>query len=145
MMLNQIPRSRLDEVLFNALRAVYKFQQSKVAAYDLDYQDIYLLQFLRNHSPAGMGEIAREMNIPVSTATHTVDRLQNMNLVSRKKNARDKRNILVMLNKKGESAVRRIEDHTFRILSENLKDYEYADIASFFKTAMNLEKILKVD
>jgi MarR family transcriptional regulator, organic hydroperoxide resistance regulator len=144
-MLTDIPRNQLDAVLFNALRAIYKFQQSKVEAYDLDYEDIYLLQYLRNNSPTGMGEIAREMNIPISTATRTVDRLQNMNLISRKKNAEDKRNILVMLERKGETAVRKIEDHTYKILLENLKGYSDEDIASFLKTAMHLEKILKID
>ena len=72
--IKDIPRKELDKILFSALRAVYKFQQSKVSSFDLNYEEIYLLQFLRSNSPARMGEIAGEMNIPISTATRVVDR-----------------------------------------------------------------------
>lgn len=144
-MLTDIPRNQLDAILFNALRAIYKFQQSTVTVYGLDFEDIYLLQYLRNNSSTGIGELATEMNIPLSTASRTVDRLQNMKLVTRKQNATDKRNILVMLEKKGETAVRKIEDRTFKLLLKNLKDYSGEDIDSFLKTALNLEKILVID
>lgn len=141
-LLDNIPRNRLDEILFKALQAIYKFQQSKVSAFGLDYEEIYLLQFLRNHSPACMGEIAAEMNIPISTATRVVDRLQRSGLLSRKKDELDKRNILASLEPPGEIAVRRIEDHTFALLSENLSGFSDEDVASFYKTAAHLEKIL---
>ena len=140
--LNDIPRDRLDEILFTALQAVYKFQQSKVMAFGLDYEDIYLLQFLRNSSPARMSDIAAEMNIPVSTATRVVDRLQKMRLAARKKDVSDKRNVLVSLKPEGENAVRRIEDQTYMMLKNNLAGFSDEDIASFFKTAVHLQKIL---
>jgi DNA-binding MarR family transcriptional regulator len=141
-LLNDIPRDRLDEILFKALQAVYKFQQSKVIVFGLDYEDIYLLQFLRNSSPARMSDIAAEMNIPVSTATRVVDRLQKKKLADRKKDASDKRNVLVYLKPEGETAVRRIEDQTFELLKSNLAGFSEEDIASFFKTAVHLQKIL---
>lgn len=139
---NDIPREKLDEILFRALQAVYKFQQSKVTAFGLDYEDIYLLQFLRNSSPARMSDIAAEMNIPVSTATRVVDRLQKKKLTSRKKDASDKRNVLVSLKPEGEDAVRRIENQTYELLKNNLDGFSEEDIASFFKTAVHLQKIL---
>ena len=145
MTLKDIPRERLDRILFSALQAVYRFQQAKVAAYDLDYEDIYLLQFLRNGSPARMGEIAEEMRIPISTATRVVDRLERMRLVSRKKDDRDRRNILVSLEREGESSVRTIEDHTYAILARNLDRFTDDDINAFFKTAVHLPDILKTD
>jgi DNA-binding MarR family transcriptional regulator len=141
-LLNDIPRKKLDRILFEALQAIYKFQQSKVSAFGLDYEDIYLLQFLRNNSPARMSEIAGEMNIPISTATRVVDRLQKKNLLARKKDSQDKRNILVSLKPPGESAVRDIENQTFALLSENLAGFTDEDISSFFKTAVHLQKIL---
>jgi MarR family transcriptional regulator, organic hydroperoxide resistance regulator len=144
-MLTAIPRTELNAILFNALRAIYRFQQSKVAAFNLDYEDIYLMQLLRNNSPVKMGEIAEEMSIPISTATRVVDRLQQMGMVSRKKDAGDRRTVLVSLEKKGEAAVRKIEEHTFRVLSENLAGFTNDEIASFFKTAVNLDAILKSD
>ena len=138
-----IQRNELDEILFRALRAVYKFQQSKVSSFGLDYEEIYLLQFLRNNSPARMGEIAGEMNIPISTATRVVDRLQARAFIARKKDDRDRRNILVALEPAGESVVQDIEDQTFTQLSVNLTGFSDEDISSFIKTAVHLQKILE--
>ncbi len=143
-MLDDMPREQLDPILFNALRAIYKFQQSKMTAFGLDYEDIYLLQLLRNHTPQRMGEIADEMGIPISTATRVVDRLEEKKLLSRKKDPRDKRNILVTLEQKGKDVVTKVENQTFTILSKNLGNYSDEDIASFYKTAVNLHKILDV-
>ncbi len=143
-MLEDIPRDQLDPILFNALRAIYKFQQAKMTAFGLDYEDIYLLQLLRNHTPSRMGEIADEMGIPISTATRVVDRLEEKKLLSRKKDPRDKRNILVTLEQKGKDVVNRIENQTYKILSENLKKYTDEEIASFYKTAVHLHEILRV-
>ncbi|HOT44063.1 MAG TPA: MarR family transcriptional regulator [Spirochaetota bacterium] len=143
-MLEDIPRDQLDPILFNALRAIYKFQQAKMTAFGLDYEDIYLLQLLRNHTPSRMGEIADEMGIPISTATRVVDRLEEKKLLSRKKDPRDKRNILVSLEQKGKDVVNKVENQTFQILSKNLSTYNDEDIASFYKTAVHLHEILKV-
>jgi DNA-binding MarR family transcriptional regulator len=143
-MLEDIPRDQLDPILFNALRAIYKFQQAKMTAFGLDYEDIYLLQLLRNHTPSRMGEIADEMGIPISTATRVVDRLEEKKLLSRKKDPRDKRNILVTLEQKGKDVVNRVENQTFQILLKNLSKYNDEDIASFYKTAVHLHEILKV-
>ncbi|MBN2078562.1 MAG: MarR family transcriptional regulator [Spirochaetes bacterium] len=142
--LEEIQREHLDRILFAALQAIYKFQQSKMASYGLDYEDIYLLQFLRNESPARMGDIAGEMRIPISTATRVVDRLEAKRLLRREKDPRDRRNILVSLENKGEAAVRQIEEHTYAILTKNLEGFTVEDIAAFFKTAYHLPEILRV-
>ncbi len=143
-MLDDIPREQLDPILFNALRAIYRFQQSKMTAFGLDYEDIYLLQLLMNHTPQRMGEIADEMGIPISTATRVVDRLEEKKLLSRIKDPRDKRNILVTLEQKGKDVVTKVENQTYQILSKNLSNYTDEDITSFYKTAINLHKILDV-
>ena len=41
------------------------------------------------------------------------------------------KNITCKMERKGETTVRKIEDHTFKILLENLKGYTDADIAFF--------------
>ena len=143
--LTDIPRDRLDEVLFGALRAIYRFQLVKVSEFNLDYEEIYLLQFLRRHSPARMGDIAAEMGIPISTATRVVDRLQRKKRLGRRRDPADRRNVLVTLRPAGERAVRMIEEHTFALLMRNVEQFTEADIFAFFKTAVNMEKILSVE
>ncbi len=68
---------------FQALRAVYRFERSKVERFELSFEEIYLLQYLRRNSPSRMSAIAREMGIPVSNATRLVGRLYRMQPVDR--------------------------------------------------------------
>lgn len=142
MKLENIERDKLDTTLFEALRAIYKFEMSKENKFGLSYQDIFLLQYLRSHSPARMGSLAEELNIPISTATRVVDRLQQKGYLGRKKDPEDKRNIFVSLKKKGEKTVQEVEEHTYKILLENTENFSPQEIESFLKTAMALPEIL---
>ena len=127
------------------MRAVYRFERTKVETFGLTYEGIYILQFLRRQSPVQMGKIAKEMKIPISTATRTIDRLQNKKYLSRHKDPNDKRNILVSIESAGEKIVREVEDHTFEILSKNLIKMGEEELSVFIMTAEKLELILKVD
>jgi MarR family 2-MHQ and catechol resistance regulon transcriptional repressor len=144
-LLSQLSRADLDELLFNALRSVHHFEAAKVAGFGLNYESIYLLQFLRRRSPVRMSDIAAEMNIPLSTATRVVDRLERRGFLSRKKDRADKRSTQVFLKKKGEQIVRDVEEHTFRIVSKNLEALDAEKIRAFIETAVHMGEILKVE
>lgn len=145
MKLETLSREKLDRTLFEALRAIYKFEMVKENKFGLSYQDIYLLQFLRSHSPARMGDLAEELNIPISTATRVVDRLQQKGYVGRKKDPQDKRNIFVTLRKKGEKTVAAVENHTYSTLIENTRAFSSEDITSFVETAKALPFLLATE
>jgi len=137
-------QQNMDRILFGALRAIYRFERTKVARFGLTYEEIYLLQFLRRRSPVRMGDIAREMARPVSTATRVIDRLQKRRLVTREKDPGDKRNILVSLTEAGDAMVTDVEAHTFETVSRNLKRFTAGDIDAFVKTAVLLDQLLAV-
>ncbi len=137
-----IPRKEIDALLFNALRAVYQFQNGKVRLFGLNYEDIYLLQYLRTRSEVRIGGIAAELNIPVSTATRLLDRLQKKGLIQRKKDTRDRRNILISLKPMGAGIVKEVEDHTYELVTRNLRGYGADDVQSFIHTARHLRRIL---
>ncbi len=142
MKIENIDRERLDRTLFEALRAIYKFEITKENKFGLSYQDIFLLQYLRSHSPARMGSLAEELNIPISTATRVVDRLQQKGFLGRKKDPEDKRNIFVNLKKKGEKIVKEVEEHTYSILIENTRAFSSKELDAFWETAKALPFIL---
>ena len=142
--LSKIPRQAFDEALFRCFRAIYQFEQAKVHRFGLNYDAIFLLQFLRRQSPAKMSAIAREMQIPVSTATRMVDRLVAKGVISRQRASGDKRIVLVSLEPGGERLVQAVEDHSFEIMAQNLADFDDADIKAFFETALLMEDILKI-
>jgi DNA-binding MarR family transcriptional regulator len=137
-----INRKNLDELLFNALTAVYVFERDKVNRFELSYGQIYLLQLLRRQSPSRMSEIAYRMGMPLSTATRFVARMERMHFLERVKDVNDNRAILVSLNDKGKKAVKAVEDHSFKVLSSNLKNFSKDDVDAFMKTARCLNKIL---
>ncbi len=136
-------RQTIDKILFKSLRAIYQFELTKESIFGLSYEEIYLLQFLRSKSPSRMSEIAGEMRLPISTATRVIDRLQKKNLLSRKKDSGDKRNILVFLKSGGEKIVKNVEERTLVSISKNLKRFSEDDIEAFLKTASSLQQILK--
>ena len=139
-----VPRTELDAILFSALRAVYQFERSKMGLFDLTYEEIYLLQYLRRRSPARMSLIAEEMKKPVSTATRLMDRMESRGLVHRNKDRQDKRTILVTLSSEGRRLVQRVEDHTHERIMDNLIRFSPSQIAAFVETARHLEQILAV-
>ncbi len=138
-----VRKDELDEILFNALEAIFNFERSKIERFELSYDEIYLLQFLRRKSPLRMSEIASRMKIPVSTATRLVGRLEKMRLLNREKGGDDRRVVFVSLHKNGEHAVRAVEKHTFEIISKNLEGFGARDVESFVSTAKSLSAILK--
>ncbi|MFZ5570427.1 MAG: MarR family winged helix-turn-helix transcriptional regulator [Thermodesulfobacteriota bacterium] len=143
-LLADIPRSRLDQMLFEAMAAIYHFERRKVQLFGINYEAFYLLYFLRRRSSAGMGEIADEMNIHLSTASRTVERLEKRGLVIRRKASHDKRQILVSLEPAGEELVRASEDHSFGIIARNVEGFQEEDVAALVKTAALIEKVLRI-
>ena len=141
-MINDIYRTELDEILFSALRAIYQFERVKVSLFDLTYEEIYLMQFLRRNSVVPMTEIAGEMHIPVSTATRLIDRLERRKLVYRRKDDTDRRKILVALAGQGETLVGEVEDHTFETVAGNLNGFSSEEVGAFMNTARCLDRIL---
>jgi len=141
-MLGSIPREQLDEILFGALQAIYRFERAKVERFGLTYEQIYLLQFLRRHEPATMGDIAAEMKIPVSTATRLIDRMEKRRLLQRRQSRGDKRSRIVQIAAEGENLVQAVEEHTFALLLSNLKNRADIDIEGVIRTARQLKEIL---
>jgi DNA-binding MarR family transcriptional regulator len=137
-----IKRKNLDEMLFSALTAVYAFERDKVNRFELSFGQIYLLQLLRRQSPSRMSKIASQMGMPLSTATRFVAKMERMHFLERVKDVNDNRAILVSLTDKGKKAVKAVEDHSFKLLSFNLKDFSADDVDAFIKTAMCISKIL---
>lgn len=134
----------LDALLFQALRAIYQFERTKVERFALTYEEIYLLQYLRRNSPARMQAVSREMRKPISTATRLMDRLEKRRLVGRGKAPEDGRGVRVFLTPEGEATVRTVEDHTRCVLAANLARFTENQVAAFMETARHMGRILSV-
>ncbi|MDD9302580.1 MAG: MarR family transcriptional regulator [Desulfobacter sp.] len=139
-----LSEDEIKDLLFNCFRAIYKFEQDKVKCFELNYDAIFLLQFLRRQSPSTMGDISREMQVPVSTATRVVDRLASRGMVSRKKTAKDKRIVQVSLDARGENLVKAVEDHSSDIILKNLSTLTHEQIKAVLTTARLMDGLLHI-
>ncbi len=143
-LIETLPREKVDEILYNAMAAVYQFDQQKINLFGMTYQDSYILYYLRRFSPVRMSDIAAELSVHISTASRAVDRLERRSLVSRSKDPADKRNILVELNERGLKLMKASEDHSYERILSGVKDYSKDELAAVMKAASNLSAILGV-
>jgi DNA-binding MarR family transcriptional regulator len=143
-LIDSLPRAQIDEILYNAMAAVYQFDQQKIKVFGMTYQDSYLLYYLRRHSPVRMSDIAAELSVHISTASRAVDRLERRSLVSRSKDPADKRNILVELNERGLQLMKASEDHSYERIRSGVQEYSTGELAAILKAAANLSAILGV-
>jgi len=134
----------MNEVLFQAMRAVYRFEREKVAAFDLDYGAIYLLQYLRRNAKAPVTQIAQEMRLPISTVSRMAGRLEKRGLVWRAEDAEDRRRVLVSLDPRGESLVREVEEHSASAITKNIETIATEKLDALVTAARLLPVVLGI-
>lgn len=87
--------------------------------------DVNILRLLFNNSEIIPKEIARKLNIPNSTLTNAINRLEKKDLIERKLNTNDLRSLQLLLTDKGKQAIckhhdaeRALIENIFNIMSE---------------------------
>lgn len=70
-------------------------------AADISLRDARAFAVLMHDSPMSMTKFAHALGVPLSTATHTVNRLVRKDIVSRSHSDRDRRLITVQLSERG--------------------------------------------
>ena len=140
-----IPRNELDDLLFKALQAVYRFERLKINSFGLDYAAIIALQMLRRKTPQRMRELVDGLNLPFSSATRLFGKLEEKGYVKRVYAEEDRRGVHVYLTGSGEEIVNKLEDDTYKIISETSKLYDADTLNHFIETANNMGRILGVE
>ncbi|MEN6473268.1 MAG: MarR family transcriptional regulator [Syntrophaceae bacterium] len=142
--MSRISRQEIDDVLFHALMAVYRFEWDKIKRFGLGYMEILALQVLRRRSPLRMRELVKELGLPFSSATRLFSRLETAGYVNRVYAQDDRRGVHIHLTQAGDDIVRKIEAHSFEILNANTKEMDAALLDHFIETARHMEKLLAV-
>ncbi|MCP4130405.1 MAG: MarR family transcriptional regulator [bacterium] len=142
--LSSLPREQIEDILFKALRSVYRFERLEVEEFDLSYPQIYLLKYLKRNPGVRISEIAEEMKMKIFGATRLVDQLEEKEFLKRKRDSNDKRNIFVFISTKGKRMLQKIEDHSFSTIMTNLETFDEEDLLALVKLTTNLDKILGV-
>jgi DNA-binding MarR family transcriptional regulator len=143
-LLNKLTRSEIDDILFHALLAVYRFEWDKIKRFGLGYMEILALQILRRRSPLRMRELVKDLGLPFSSATRLFSRLESAGYVNRVYAQDDRRGVHIHLTPAGDDIVRKIETHSFEVLSANTAHVSTKMLDGFIETARNMEKLLAV-
>ncbi len=143
-LLKKMSRAEIDDILFHALMAFYRFESEKIKRFGLGYVEILALQILRRRSPLRMRELVKDLGIPFSSATRLFARLEDSGYVKRIYAHEDRRGVYIHLAKEGEDVVKRIEDHSFEVISDNVKNFSTESLSYFIATVRNMDKLLAV-
>jgi DNA-binding MarR family transcriptional regulator len=144
MTLYSIPRSQIDELLFNVLKHIYRWEREVYARFGLTYQEIYLLQYLRKVSPSRISDLAAELRIPMFQATRLVNKLATKQFLSKRKQADDRRGVMVSLLSAGENVIQRVEENNYRIILSNASSLTEEEVQSALVTASDIGRILRI-
>ncbi len=137
-----IDLDELASLLHQALRSVYQFEQTKVLRFGLKYEGLYLLLQLEETPDCRIGDVAKEMKIPISTVSRIVDRLEKKGFLSRHKDEADKRTILLRLEPAGRDIAEEVKTYATKVIYNNIKGFSETDLYAFLATAKSLKQIL---
>lgn len=106
--------------------------------YNMTIPQFTALQIMINNEDITIGELSQKMNLACSTITDLVSRMENTELVLRKKDEKDKRVVRIEVLDKGHEILHLVMEKRRDYLSEKL-----TDIDSENKHALNdaLEKL----
>ncbi len=137
-------KNQIEELLYHALRTIYLFERTEIELFGLDYQQMYLLKYLKRSDPLRVSETADELRIPVFAATRLIDQLEKKKLITRSRDVKDRRNIFIRLSPQGEDMVTRIETHTLEMILARLGGYTDAQLGVMLDLIRNIDVILGV-
>ena len=97
------------ELISSLLIDLQRLFKNEVSFKDISYSQILALMSISD-SGVEMSTLSWDLALDNSTVTRLVNRLENKNLVFRKKSKKDKRLVKVCLTKEGEAIQNRIEE-----------------------------------
>lgn len=75
------------------------FHQAAAATYGLDITSMKTLSILTQEGPQTAGELSIRLNLTTGAVTNVIDRLEYRSLVSRTPHAKDRRKVIIAVNK----------------------------------------------
>lgn len=138
-------KTKLDEILYPSLRAVYHFERALCSKSGLDYQEIYLLQILRENGSLRVGDIAEQLDIPVFQATRLVQHMEETAFVQKMRREDDRRSVWVSLTRKGSNALKKLEEKNYDQLKDSLDHLTDAQFDAFRTVVKELPAFFGVE
>lgn len=142
--MTRLTRTQIDDDLYLLLRTIYHYEKLLESKTGLDFQKLYLLLHLVNESPLRLTEVARELNIPMFSASRLVDRMVSMGLIGKVQDESDKRSISISLQPQGRAVIDDLEHKSYDRIQKNFSDLKDEDFNLVMQVIEKLHRILDV-
>jgi homoprotocatechuate degradation regulator HpaR len=122
-------RSSLPMMLYRALDAVMPRFREAFRSFDLTEQQWRVLRVLWEHDEIAFRRLAEITLIPAPSLVGVVDRLQTRNLVRRRRDESDRRNVYVSATREGDDLrekVMPLVDETYEEIRRSIDDQTWA-------------------
>jgi MarR family transcriptional regulator, organic hydroperoxide resistance regulator len=142
--MTRLTRTQIDDDLYLLLRTIYHYEKLLESKTGLDFQKLYLLLHLVNESPLRLTEVARELNIPMFSASRLVDRMVSMGLIGKIQDESDKRSISISLQPQGRAVIDDLEHKSYDRIQKNFSDLKDEDFNLVMQVIEKMHRILEV-
>lgn len=142
--MTRLTRTQIDDDLYLLLRTIYHYEKLLESKTGLDFQKMYLLLHLVNESPLRLTEVAKELNIPMFSASRLVDRMVSMGLIGKVQDESDKRSISISLEPQGRAVIDDLEHKSYDRIQKNFSDLKDEDFNLVMHVIEKLHRILEV-
>jgi DNA-binding MarR family transcriptional regulator len=142
--MTRLTRDQIDDDLYLLLRTIYHYEKLLESKTGLDFQKLYLLLHLVNESPLRLTEVAKELNIPMFSASRLVDRMVSLGLVGKVQDESDKRSISISLQPQGRALIDDLEHRSYDRIQKNFGDLKDDDFNLVMQVVEKLHRILEV-
>lgn len=138
-------KEQLGSLLYSFLDTIYTFQQIEKSMFEVNWQQIYLLQILRKTGNKTVGEISRSMQIPLFKASRLIKQMAADGYVLKARNADQYREIKVSITEAGIKLLNEVEDYHYQIISGNIDVLSEAEFENIVSGLGKLRQLLAIN
>ena len=142
--MTRLTRKQINDDLYLLLRTIYHYEKLLESKTGLDFQKLYLLLHLMNETPLRLTEVAKELNIPMFSASRLVDRMVSLGFVRKVQDESDKRSISISLEPQGKALIDELEQRSYDRIQKNFGDLKDEDFNMVMQVIETLHRILDV-
>jgi DNA-binding MarR family transcriptional regulator len=135
---------KIVESIFNLSRTIREHMMSSCKTYHFTLVQLHVLLMLKKEKHIKMTDVANSLKIALPTATSILDKLVSADLVSRKADENDRRNVILSLTEKGkdmlEKGMKARKEMMKKMLSNLSEDEKSTILNAMTKLINNYEK-----
>lgn len=108
---------------------------------DLTYNQYKTLLTIADRGECSLGDLARELEVAMSSASQMVDRLVGEGLIERRQDAANRRQVVIRLTPEGRTLIARLQQNIidgYRKVLDRMSEQEQEELVRAFETIARL-------